>query len=91
MPPAGAGWVREAPAPLQGEEAAPRRSLRARTERTYVDGEDEDEFLASDSSESGGDGEEAEEKDAKMLRAMTPPPPPPPPSPPVPVDAIMDA
>ncbi len=49
LPPPGAGWGGEKPAPVVTEPEAPRRSLRARTERTYVDGEedpDEDEFMS---------------------------------------------
>jgi len=53
LPPPGAGWGgerREAPVVVEPE--APRRSLRARAERTYVDGEDDpDEFLMSESEE----------------------------------------
>lgn len=53
LPPPGAGLVTEKPAQaveLPQEVPAPRRSLRARTERTYVDdGEFEEEEFMSDS------------------------------------------
>ena len=39
-----AGWPSEKAAAVPAEPEAPRRSLRARTERTYVDGEDDDDF-----------------------------------------------
>lgn len=44
MPPSGSGWGGEKVTAVVTEPEAPRRSLRARTERTYVDGEDEDDF-----------------------------------------------
>ena len=44
LPPSGAGWGGEKVAAVVAEPEAPRRSLRARTERTYVDGEDDDDF-----------------------------------------------
>lgn len=43
LPPSGAGWGGEKPAAVAAEPEAPRRSLRARTERTYVDGEDDED------------------------------------------------
>ena len=43
LPPSGSGWGGEkVAAAAVAEPEAPRRSLRARTERTYVDGEDDD-------------------------------------------------
>ncbi len=43
LPPVGAGWGGEKAPAVPVEPEAPRRSLRARTERTYVDGEDDEE------------------------------------------------
>ena len=90
LPAPGASWVvvkADKPARESQQTEAPRRSLRAREERVYIDGGDSDEFDASEEEseeeEEGGDGEKEEGTaggESRGARGVTPPPPPVPPA-----------
>lgn len=79
LPAPGASWVvakkAEKLAVRESQQTdAPRRSLRAREEKTYVDDGGSDEFDAS-SEEESEEEEEGEDKEKEPARGTTPPPP----------------